>query len=115
MDVALEVVDGDEGLIEAEGEGLCVGNADQESAGEAWAFRDGYGVEVCESYVSAGHCLADDGDYVAKVFAGGEFGDDAAVVGVERHLRSDNVGESFASCTDDGGCGLVTGAFDSED
>jgi hypothetical protein len=46
VNVAFEVVDGDEGLVEAEGEGLCVGDADEERAGEAWTFGYGYGVEV---------------------------------------------------------------------
>ena len=48
VDVAFEVVDGDERLVEAVGEGLCVGDADEERAGEAWAFGDGYGVEIGE-------------------------------------------------------------------
>jgi hypothetical protein len=113
--VAFEVVDREQGLIEAEGESLCIGDADEERAGEAWTFGDGDGVEICKGYVSARHCLANDWDNVAKVFAGGKFGDDAAVVGVERHLRGNDVGEGFAACADDSGGGLVAGAFDSED
>ena len=47
VDVAFEVVDGDEGLAEGVGQGLGVADADQQRAGEAGAFGDGDGVEVC--------------------------------------------------------------------
>ena len=97
VDVAFEVIDGDQGLIEAEGEGFGVGDADQQCASEAGAFGDGNGVEVGEGdwiagrSASARHGFADDGNDVAEVLAGGEFRDDAAVVCVERHLRGDDV------------------------
>ena len=58
---------------------------------------------------------ADDGDDVAEVLAGGELGDDAAVVGVEGDLGGDDVREDFGAVADDGGGGLVAGAFDAED
>ena len=51
------------------------------------------------------------GDDRAEVFAAGEFRDDAAVVGVDE-LRGDDVGEDGAAFGDDGGGGLVAGAFD---
>ena len=97
VDMAFEVVDRDQRLVEAEGEGLGVGDADQQRTGEARAFGYGNGVEVGEGdwipgrSAGAGHRLADDGDDVAKVFAGCEFRDDAAVVGVEGHLRGHDV------------------------
>src|SRR5712671_1821896 len=78
VDVAFEVVDGDQRLVEAEGEGFGVGDADQQCAGETGAFGDGNGVEVGEGdwmaggSAGAGHRLADDGNDVAEVFAGGE-------------------------------------------
>ena len=62
----------------------------------------------------ARHGFADDGDDIAEMLAGGEFGDDTTVVGVERHLRSDHVRESFAARADDGSGGFVAGAFDAE-
>jgi poly(A) polymerase len=113
--VAFEMVDADEWLVEAEAEGFCVGDSDEERAGEAGAFGYGDGIEVGEGYSSARHSFADYGDDVAEVFAGGEFGDDSAVVGVEGHLGCDYVGERGASGADHGGCGLVAGAFDAED
>ncbi len=115
VDVAFEVVDGDEGFVEAVAEGLGVGDADEECSGEAGAFGDGDGVEVGEGEVGAGEGFADDEDDVAEVLAGGEFGDDTAVVGVEGHLGGDDVGERVAAGADDGGGGLVAGGFDAED
>jgi len=47
----------------------------------------------------------------AEVLAGGQFGDYAAVVGVDE-LRGDYVGEGFATVADYGSGGLVAGAFD---
>ena len=97
VDVAFEVVDGDEGLVEAEGEGFGVGDADEEGAGEAGAVGDGDGVEVGEGDTWPWQGGADDGDDGAEVLAGGEFGDDSAVVGVEGDLRGDDVGEGFGA------------------
>jgi len=76
VDVAFEVVDGEEGFGQAEGEGFGVGNADKESTGKARAAGDGDCVEVLKG--EAGNLLcclgdggADDGDDVAEVLAGG--------------------------------------------
>jgi hypothetical protein len=63
---------------------------------------------LCES-------LADDGDDLAEVFAGGEFGDDTTVFAVNIDLRSDDGGEDFAAVDDDGGGGFVARGFDAED
>lgn len=119
--MAFEVVDSDEGLIEAVGEGFGVGDADEERSCEAGTFGDGDGVEVGEcDWMSgcgagAGEGFADDEDDIAEVLAGGEFGDYSAVVGVEGHLGGDDVGERVAAGADDGGGGLVAGGFDAED
>ena len=114
--MAFEVVDGDEGLVQAgEGEGLGVGDANEERAGEAGAGGYGYGVEVGEGDLCAGEGLADYGDYVAEVFAGGQLGDYSAVVGVEGHLGGYYVGEGFGAAADYGGGGLVAGGFYAED
>ena len=97
VDVAFEMVDGDERLVEAEGEGFGVGDANEQCASEAWACGDSDGIEVGEGdwmsrrSAGAGHCFADDRDNVAEMFAGGKFGNHAAVVCVEGHLRGDDV------------------------
>ena len=115
VDVAFEVVDGDEGLAGAEGEGLGVEDADKEGSGEAGAVGDGDGVEVGVLESGFGYGGADDRDDVAEVLAAGELGDDAAVVGVEGDLAGDDVREEIAAGADDGGGGLVAGGLDAED
>ena len=119
MDVAFEVVDGDEGFREAEGEGLGVGDADEQGSGEAGPEE--YGDVASRSAkvrVGAGKGFADDGDDVARRCSRGR-----RVRG--RLLRSwrggpvwggDDVGECFrAGAADDGGGGLVAGGFNAED
>jgi len=115
VDVTFEVVDGDEGLVQAEGEGFGVEDADEECAGEAGAFGDGDGVELVEGGVGLGDGGADDGHDVAQVLAGGEFGDDSAVGGVESDLGGDDVREDLSSVANDGRSGLIATAFDAED
>lgn len=63
----------------------------------------------------AGHGFANDMNNVAEMFARGELRDDPAVVGMEGHLGGDDVGKRRSSGTDDGGGGLVAGAFDAKD
>lgn len=114
-DVALEVVDGKERFREGEAERLGVGDADEQGAGETWAGGDGDGVEVGEADVRAGDGFANHRNDVAEVLSAGEFGDDAAIDGVEIDLAGDDGGEGFDAVADDGGGGLVAGGFDAED
>ena len=120
MDVALEVVHADKRLVEAEREGFRVGDADEQRASETGTLGYGYGVEVGEGdWMSrgsggAGHGFANHGNNVAEMFARGELRDDPAIVGMKGHLRGDDVGQRRSSRTDDRGCGLVTGAFDTQ-
>jgi len=115
VDMAFEVVDAEEGFVEGEGEGFGVGDADEEGTGEAGAAGDGDRVEVLEADAGFGDGGAGDGDDVAEVLTGGEFGDDAAVVGMEGDLAGDDVGEGLGALADDGGGGLVAGGLDAED
>ncbi len=71
VDVAFEVVDGDEREVGAEGQGLGEADADEQGSGEAWAFGDGDGGEIGVGDVGTLHGLADDGDDGAEVLAGG--------------------------------------------
>ena len=114
VDVAFEVVDGDEREVGAEGEGLGEADADEQGSGEAGAFGDGDGGEIGVGDVGTLHGLADDGDDGAEMLAGGQLGDDAAVVAVDE-LRGDDVGEDCMAVADDGCGGLVAGALDTED
>ena len=115
VDVSFEVVDGDEGLREREGERLGVAEADQERTGESRAAGDGNGVEVAERDARLSERGAGDGDDVAEMFAAGEFGNYAAVGRMGDDLRGDNRRERTRAALDDGGGGFVAGAFDAED
>lgn len=74
----------------------------------------GDGVEVGGGEAGLAEDFAGDGEEVAEMFAGGEFGDDAAVFGVEGGLTGDDVGENGA-VTDEGGAGFVAGGFEGEE
>jgi len=115
VDVAFEVVHGDERLVEGVGERFGVADADEQGSSEAGTGGDGDGVEVGEGGVSLTQGGADDRNDVAQVLAGGEFGDDSAIGGVDGDLRSDDARECFGSAAHDGGGGFVAGAFDAED
>ncbi len=114
MDVAFEVVDGDERLAKAEGEGLGEGDADQQRSGEAGAGGDGDSVEVLIGAIGTLQGLADDRHNGAEVLAAGELGDHSAVVGVDK-LAGDDVGEHLMPVAQHGRGGLVAGGFDAED
>lgn len=112
VDVPCKVIDGDERFVQSGGESLCIGDADKECAGEAGALGDGDGVYVGELQIGLREGFADYGDDLAEVFAGGEFGDDAAVFLVDVDLRGDDVGKDVEAVGDDGGGGFVAGGFD---
>src|ERR1700759_3790707 len=114
VDVAFKVVDGDERLAEGPGQGLGVADADEQGAGEAGAFGDGDGVDFRHGDAGFAEGGIDDRDDGAEVLAGGELGDDAAVGGVDGDLGGDDVGELAAATLDDGGGGLVEGAFEAQ-
>jgi hypothetical protein len=115
VDVAFEVVDGDERFVECGGESFGVGDADEKCADEAGALGDGDSVKVVVGEVSLGERFADYRDNLAEVFARSQFGDDAAVFLVNIDLRGDHVGEDVEAVGDDGGGGFVAGGFDGED
>ena len=115
VDVAFEMIDGDEWEVVGEGESLGVGDADEKRSGEAGAGGDGDGVEIGEREAGFGERGADDGNNGAKMLAAGELGNDAAVAGVGGDLRGDDGGERARSALDDGRGGFVAGGFDAED
>ena len=92
MDVAFEVIDGDEGKFLSEGEGFGVGDTDEECARETGTAGDGDGVEVIKGDVGLGQGGANNGNDGAEMLAGGQLGDDAAVTGVGGDLRRNHGG-----------------------
>ncbi len=107
MDVAFDVIDGDQRDVATEGEGLGVGDADQQRADEAGAWSHGDGVERGPIDIGVFERLTDGGDDGAEVFPRGEFGDDAAVFGVSIELRSDHAGQNASAIGNNGGCGFI--------
>jgi len=75
---------------------------------------DGDGVDLVEGEVGLLEGFAEDGEDVLDVGAAGDFGDDAAVFGVEMGLGGDDVAEDFVAVGDDGGGGFVAGGFEAQ-
>jgi len=69
VDMAFEMVDGDQWEIGTERERLGEADADQQSAGEAWAFGNGDGGEIGVDDTCPLHGFADNGDDGAEVLA----------------------------------------------
>jgi len=114
VDVAFEVVDGDQREVSAECQSLGEAYANEQGTSEARAFGDSYGSEIGVADTCLLHGLADDRDDGAEVFTRGEFRNNAAIVAMDE-LRGDYIGEDFVPLADDR-CGrLVAGALDTED
>ncbi len=102
VDVALKMVDGDEWDVLCVGEGLCVGNADEERSGKARTRGDSDGVKVVERDAGLGDGSADDWNDGAKMLAGRKFRNDSAIAGVGGDLRGNDRRESSGAALDDG-------------
>lgn len=92
VDVPFDVVDGDEGDAEGGCDGFGGADSDEECSDEAGPVGDCDGVEVFEVYLGGVEGFADDGVYQLHVFAGGYFGYDSSVFGVQVYLGGDDVG-----------------------
>ena len=109
------MVDGDERLVEGEGQSFGVADADEECSGESGALGDGDGVDGIVGSIRFGERLADDGDDGAEMLARGQFRYDAAVGFVSGELRGDYVRDELLAGAHHGGCGFIAGTFDAED
>src|SRR5665213_2730475 len=114
VDVAFEMIDADQRLVEAEAKSFGIRDANEQRPGKPRAFRDGDGVEIGIGDARLQHGFADHRHDVAEMLAGGQLGDDATIVGVERHLRGDDVRQRGTACANHRGGSLVAGAFDAE-
>ena len=115
VDVAFEVVDGDERQVFCEGQRLGVGDADEQGAGQAGTGGDCDGVDVGKGDAGFGKGSANDRNDGAKVFAAGKFRNDSAIAGMGGDLRRDDRRQGACSALDDGSRGFVAGAFNAED
>ncbi len=114
VNVAFEMINGDEGKVVGESEGFGVGDADEQCTSEARARSDGNGIEIGEVNVGFSKRGADNGNDGAKVLAAGELGHDAAVERVGRDLRGNDGRKSSRSALDDRRGRFVAGGFDAE-
>lgn len=111
VEMCLVMVDAEEGFAQRVGESLAGLKTDDEGRREAWALSSGNCVESGGLDTGEMKRLPCYGDQVAKVFASGEFGNDAAIFGVHGDLRGDDAGEDGA-ITNDGDAGFIAGSLD---
>jgi len=115
VDMACEMIDGDERLVECKGQSLGITDANQECAGESGTLGDGNGINGLVGLVGLNQRLADDGYDGAQVLARSEFRNNSAIGLVGGDLREDDVGDDLFARTHHRGGGLVAGALDAED
>ena len=84
--MAFQVVDGNEGQVGGEGQGLGVGNADEERTGESGTAGHRNGVEAGKRDARVAKRGADHGNNVAQVFARGEFRNHTTIGRMDRYL-----------------------------
>ena len=113
--MAFQVVDGNEGQVGGEGQGLGVGNADEERTGESGTAGHRNGVEAGKRDARVAKRGADHGNNGAEMLAAGKLGDDSAVTGMGGDLRGDNGAERVRAALNNGSGGLVAGRLDSQD
>lgn len=97
------------------GQRLGISDADEQRADEAGALRNADGVDVVKLEVRFGERFAHNGDDLPKVFARGEFGNDAAILPMDINLRRDDAGKDFAAVGNNGRSRFVAGRFNAKD
>lgn len=93
VDVAFDVVNGNEGNVLGKGVGASGKSADHQGADETGFGGDSDGVNVIPADFF--HGLVDDGVDDFEVAASSDFGNYAAELFVDFDLRCDNVGQDF--------------------
>jgi hypothetical protein len=111
--MCLHVMNGQEGEIQCEGQGLGEFRPNQQGADQAGGLRKGDGREVFHFAAGFLHGGVHHGDDVLDMGAAGEFGDYAAVLLVDL-LGGNNIGED-RSVPADRATRFVTGRFDGQD
>ncbi len=114
VDVAFDMVDGDERQIAGKAQGLGVGDADQERANQAGACGDGDGGEIVEAHAGFFEAEANHGDNGAQVFARSQLRDHAAVFAVRGQLGRNHRRAHRGSIFHDGRSGFIARGFNSQ-
>jgi len=105
--VAFQVVDGNEGQVGGEGQGLGVGNADEERTGESGTAGHRNGVEAGKRDARVAKRGADHGNNGAEMLAAGKLGDDSAIARMSSDLGGNDGAERVRAALDNGGRSLV--------
>ena len=111
----LDVIDGDEGLIQGEGQALGRGNAGQQRPHQTGAIGYGDGVHRPEGQARPVQGFADEGGDGFHMAAGGHLGHDATVFLVQRDLGGGSLAEKLPTVPHDGDGGIVAGGFQGQD
>jgi hypothetical protein len=111
--VRLQMVHRDEWQSFAERRAFREVQPHEQRSGQSWPIRHSNGVQVLPPYVRVAERLFDDRRDGLDVRARGQFREDAAVLRVQIHLRSDHVRQNGASPLDNGRRRLIARCFDS--
>ena len=109
--MAPEVVDGDQGLPKGQGGAFGEVHGHQEGSDETGTVSHGDGVDLLPGDPRLRQSPVRQGGDGLHMLPGGDFGDNAAVEGVDVHLGQDGVAADDAPVLHHGGGGLVTGGF----
>ena len=90
-------------------------DAHHQRTGQTGAAGHRHGVQFLQTKVRFFEGLLHDGIHRQDVLARSHFGEDAAVLSVQVHLRCDRAGKQFAAIFHHRGRGFVTGSFDGKD
>ncbi len=115
MDVAFEMIDGNQRLVEGEGQSLGIADAHQQRSGEAGALGDCDGVDGVVSLIGLSQRLPDDGNNRPQMLARCQLRHDAAVGLMRGDLRSHDVRDQLLARAHHRRGGFVAGTFDAED
>ena len=92
--MALQVVDGEEGLAGRRRDRLAHGRADHDAADQAGSCGRGHPVQIAEAQTGCGHGAADQPVQMVEMGAGGNLGHDAFVGPVVVNLGQQGFGEN---------------------
>ena len=113
-DVALEMVDADERLVERKGQRLGRRDADEQGADETGAVRHSDLVDVLERHAGLAHGLIDDGHDVDDVLARSDLWHNTAKFLVNGDLRRDDVRQDRAATAQHGGRRLIAARLNAQ-
>ena len=114
MNVAFQMVDRNQRLIERKGQRLGVADPDQQRSGQSRALGDGDCVQRVVSLIAFSQRLPDNGNNRPQMLARRQLRNHSAIGLVGGNLRSHNVRNKLLSRTHHRRSGFIAGTFDAE-